>query len=132
MANPTTIASVPVAVRTPIALSIQRSLPPFSLPVPALDFNNGQTASISASAFSSSIFDASNDRVVEITCNVDCFYTVGPSASSTASAVSGSTFLAAGSLRYVYVGAGNIISVTQSTATGSLYMIPTLIPSYVG
>lgn len=119
MATPTSISAARPTVRCPVG---QNGVP---VPCIALDFANGQEVAVGAASAASAVFDASNDRVVEMCADTDTWYTVG--ASPTASIGAGSQFLPAGTVRYVYVGAGNAIAVIQASAAGHCGMIPSLV-----
>jgi len=119
MATPTTISGTRPQVRTAVTVSLQ------DVPVIALDWANGQVVAIAGTSAASAIFDATNDRIVEACSSTDCWITIA--ASPTAAVAAGSTFLAAGSLRYIYVPANGKVAAIQSTAAGSIALIPALI-----
>jgi hypothetical protein len=129
MATPTTISSQPAVVRTVLGVSVGRTLPPVTVPVPALDFANGQAVAAGAASAASAAFDAANDRLVELCSSTDAYYTVAASPTAVA-ATAGNQLLPAGTVRYVYVGMGNKIAVIQSTASGTVQMVPAILGSY--
>lgn len=97
---------------------------PNSLPVPQLDFGNGAVMSVSNVAANTAVINANLATVVEMCGTTDVWYKVGLTA---AVSTNGSQFLAAGSLRYVYVPANTIVSLVQSTATGNVALVPAFV-----
>lgn len=93
-----------------------------TIPVPLLNWSSGQLVAFTGSSAQSSAFSTTSDVIVEMSCNQDCYYTVG--ANPTASAAAGNQFMAAGSLRYVYVPVGQLVAAIQSTTGGNLTIVP--------
>ncbi len=120
MATPTSISGTRPQVRTAVTVS------GYSVPVVALDWANGQAIAIAGTSAASAVFDANNDRVIEACSSTDCWITVGTAPTAVA-ATAGNSFLAAGSLRYIYLPAGFKFAAIQSSASGSIALIPALI-----
>lgn len=119
MAAPTVISQTRPNVRTAITVNGD------SVPTPALDWNNGQVIVTSGSSAASSVFDANNDRLVEASASAALYYTVGPSASAVKGAA-GTQYMAAGSLRYIYIPKGAVVAAIQDTAAGNMMLLPAL------
>ena len=113
--------------------------PGTAVPVPLLDWPNGQVLAIgSGSGISStyvpspaagSFVNALPDTIWEICGTADAWYTIGTAPTAQAQAA-GNSFLPASTLRYVYIPAGNFLAVTYNssgTASGFLAMIPAVL-----
>ena len=119
MATPTITSADRPRVRCAITISND------PVPVPALDWANGQLVAASGTSAQSAVVDASNDRLVEMSTSSAIYYTLGTNPTAAKSA--GSTYLAAGAMRYVYVPLNNKIAVLQDSAGGNVTIIPALI-----
>ena len=97
---------------------------PNSLPAPKLDWGNGAVLAVSNVAANTAVINANLSTVVEMCGTTDVWYKVGLTAGV---ASNGSQFLAAGSLRYVYVEANTIVSIVQNSATGNVSLVPVLV-----
>lgn len=89
-------------------------------PVPdvvALDWPNGQTVLFSSTAAASNVFDANNDRLVELCANTDMWYTV----SDTIPAVS-ATIADAGTSGS-YIAGEDILTPTSNTGTEPSFLV---------
>jgi len=90
----------------------------------ALDWANGQVVAVGAGSAPGATFDASNDRLVSLSVSTNTWYTVGPTATATATKQAAtSEFIASGAQRWVYVPAGMTIAVIQDTAGGFASMV---------
>lgn len=119
MATSTAISNDRPRVRVPVTVEKP------GIPVPALDWANGQAVAVATPSAQSSVFDAINDRIVEVSSNTDCWYSVGTNPTATKGA--GSQFCAKGALRYVYVPFNNKMAFLQDAASGEAAAIPALI-----
>lgn len=122
MATPTAISNDRPRVRTPVTVGSG----PATGTTLALDWANGQLVASSGTSAASAVFDANNDRIVEVATSAAIYYIVGPS-TPTASKAAGNQYLAAGGSRLVYVPLNNKIAVIQDSAGGNVMMVPALI-----
>lgn len=102
---------------------------PDSLPLAvALDWANGQSIATSAVSAVGAVFDASNDRIVMVSCNANVWITVGTVAAAAATKGAGSLFIPLNSPPVpIYVPAGLTIAALQDSAAGVLALIPALV-----
>jgi hypothetical protein len=87
---------------------------------PIMDYANGQAVAFTGTSAQSS---AVNSNSAIITANSDCYFTIGSNPTATTGA--GSDFLPAGQKWGVTLLSGQKIAVIQSTAAGTLSIIPT-------
>jgi len=119
MANPTALGVRP-QVRTATTINME------PVPVVALDWANGIVVAAGAASAASAVIDASNDRIVEASSNTDCWIKIGTTPTAVA-ATAGNAFLAGGSVRYLYVPAGMKVAAIQSSASGTVGLLPAVI-----
>ena len=118
MATATAISNARPPLRVPV------NFQGYPVPVPALDWANGQAVTVGSSSTQSSAFDTANDRIVEACANADTWISVGTNPTAAKSA--GSQFLGKGNVRYVYVPANNLIAVLQDSTGGVCGLVPAL------
>lgn len=93
----------------------------------ALDWVNGQAFDTTASSQASTVFDASNDRCVLVSCSGGAFITVGPVGTTVPGSGAGTLNIPISAVVPIYVPAGYIIAAIQGASGALLTMVPALL-----